>query len=233
MRKKRTKTLPPEEDPFTNLYRAGVSGQFTPRPQEPIIEDSGLILYKGVVHVSPFLIARCKGFERSVHAEFSFLLKAHLEKDGYIIEDGQIYVPEQEVSHSSVDYKEDLSLKREEGWNVILHAHPIGIRNFSSADTVTCYQFPIALLYCNGSITDAHISYPVDRGYVGFKPEIIMDDEIVTPSGSYLAKITKVKPAYYTIPPATPKTDPFDDLYLSDIEGDDEVALWKERRWLK
>lgn len=62
-------------------------------------------------------------------SEFGLYLKGEL-KDGILVVSEEFFVPQQEVTGASVDFKEDGDLK----WNGVIHKHPGGVMNFSGTD---------------------------------------------------------------------------------------------------
>jgi len=93
------------------------------RGLEGSVFDSELKIVPPVVIVPQRINSIIRYVQREVgNNEFSLLLKGRWTEDGYTILK-QYYIPLQEVSSTSVDYKEDLSLLSSE-WNTIYHSHP-------------------------------------------------------------------------------------------------------------
>ena len=112
--------------------------------------------------------------------EFSLLLKGSWTEDGFTLAK-EYYIPQQEVTFSIVDYKEDLSLLSTE-WNTIYHSHPFthGTPSFSEADktTINCH-FICSLLGTKEGIKVANLSFFTGVCMVQVPAEVvIVDDEI-------------------------------------------------------
>ena len=112
--------------------------------------------------------------------EFSLLLTGGWTESGFQIAK-EYYIPQQEVTHASVDYKEDLSLLTTE-WNTIYHSHPFtyGIPSFSESDrtSINC-NFVCSLLGTKEGIKVANLSFFTGVCMVQVPAEVvIVDDEI-------------------------------------------------------
>lgn len=121
---------------------------------EPDVFDSGLKVLKRMnLKIPVWLLQMCKSIrERVNRKEFSILIRGSwVDGDFKLSED--FVVPKQKVGYASVDYEEDLAEYREHGYNVVLHAHPDGVKNFSGADDEHINShFPISLLYESGDV---------------------------------------------------------------------------------
>jgi len=123
-----------------------------------VIKDSDLI-----VAVDPRAYSTALYIDKKVDMEFSVLFKGTWYRSVFIVSP-DYYIPEQEVSSASVDYKEDLSIKRQEGFNVILHKHPRSITSFSTADYDSINQnFGCSLLLADKKITEATLLIKVNN----------------------------------------------------------------------
>ncbi len=99
------------------------------------------------------------------NTEFSILFKGDWSSNGFLVSN-EYYIPKQEVSAASVDYLEDLSIKRKEGYNVVIHTHPgYGHSTFSSADREYINKnFPCSILYNQkGDICEAELWVPLNK----------------------------------------------------------------------
>lgn len=86
--------------------------------------------------------------KKAGHNECSVMFKGDWGDDGFVVSN-EYYIPKQEVSSTSVDYKEDISkLRRENGFNVICHSHPFSRNsNYSNSDEEHVNShFPCSLL---------------------------------------------------------------------------------------
>lgn len=88
------------------------------------------------ITMSPKLYYILKTIQNTVNAEFSVLAKGQFDEDGFRILD-DYYIPKQTVSISSVDYEENIAVKRRDGYNVIIHSHPSQYSSFSVNDEST------------------------------------------------------------------------------------------------
>jgi len=123
-----------------------------------VIKDSDLI-----VAVDPRAYSIAIYVDKKVDTEFSILFKGMWYKSVFVVS-SEYYIPEQEVSSASVDYKEDLAIKRQEGFNVVMHKHPKSITSFSSADYDSINQnFDCSLLLADKKFTEATLLIKVNN----------------------------------------------------------------------
>lgn len=93
--------------------------------------------------------------------EFSLLLKGGWSKEGYVVSDDYV-IPKQEVTGVSVDFTEDITPFRQQGYNIIIHRHPFVSNSFSQSDVETINtNFEASILYSEGQFTTATISIQV------------------------------------------------------------------------
>ena len=73
-----------------------------------------------------------RGINKKFHSdEFSIFCKSNYNSHTKVLEIEPVYyIPEQEVSGSAVEYKEDAP----EGFDVVIHKHPSGVKSFSGTD---------------------------------------------------------------------------------------------------
>jgi len=123
--------------------------------------DSGLkIIKKPTIYVHPKILSICNYIQSRVgEKEFSIVVKGRWQEDGFYVSD-KFEIPEQEVGYSSVDYLEDLTKYKMEGYNVIIHSHPFSRSSrFSSSDEESINaHFDCSLLYTDKKFDDAVIS---------------------------------------------------------------------------
>jgi len=123
-----------------------------------VIKDSDLI-----VAIDPRAYSTALYIDKKIDTEFSILFKGMWYKSVFVVSP-DFYIPEQEVSSASVDYKEDLSIKRQEGFNVVMHKHPKSLTSFSSADYDSINQnFDCSLLLADKKITEATLLIKVNN----------------------------------------------------------------------
>lgn len=114
------------------------------KKEKEYIWKSDLIVVKSLTILLPFkIVSLVKEIARKIDDEFSIFLKGYLDED-YLVVKEDFYIPQQEVSHASVDYKEPPP----EGFNGVLHRHPTGLKSFSSTDEKYINQnFDFSILY--------------------------------------------------------------------------------------
>jgi len=103
--------------------------------------------------------------------------------------DKAYFIPEQEVTAASVDYKEDAPA----GYNTVIHKHPHGCRRFSGIDDTYINQnFAFSLLWENGKFVSGVVRVQTQYGNVHIPLDIEVEDELM-PSipTDQLAKISK------------------------------------------
>lgn len=141
--------------------------------------DSGLKIYKPVISIPEKVKHICKVIQNHVgSSEFSVLFKGDWNFDDFRISEEYI-IPKQKVSGSSVDYKEDLTKYKKEGFNVVIHSHPFSLTSFSHTDEEHInVHFDVSVLFCRGEFTDATMRIKLKDGILKLKPEIKMISEI-------------------------------------------------------
>jgi hypothetical protein len=133
---------------------------------------------------------------KKIDSEFSVLFKSKVDSNAIMVIP-EYYIPEQEVSSASVDYLEDLSLKRKDGFDVVVHKHPSSITSFSSEDyRYINSHFPVSLLFCNGKITAATILTVFNGAKIII--DVPEDKIIIFLSKEYDINIDKIKEKKYT-----------------------------------
>jgi len=173
--------------------------------------DSGLSILtpeEFEVCIPERLLKVCRVISSKVGSdEFSLLCKFEI-RDGKAVVSDEFYIPEQEVSSASVDFLEDVSIKREkEGFNCIIHKHPSGCRAFSSSDNDTINShFPLSILFADGSFVAAVILVETSVGLMRFQVGRIT----VVEEGLPEVDVSRIKKkAYkfdYSIPGVVPLT---------------------------
>jgi len=141
------------------------------------------------------LLSACKYIQDHIDGkEFSILAKGEFINDGFYVRK-EYYVPEQEVETASVDYKENIALKRDEGYNTVIHSHPFSeSTSFSGADAehINSHFMCSILLNKYSKPVDSIVNIPIDGRYLQFKVEDIAEGkEVVVVSATDMAKIKK------------------------------------------
>jgi len=164
-----------------------------------VIKDSDLI-----VAVDPRAYSTILYIDKKIDTEFSVLFKGMWYKSVFIVSP-DFYIPEQEVSSASVDYNEDLAIKRQEGFNVVMHKHPRSITSFSSADYDSINQnFDCSLLFADKKFSEATLLIKVNnesRLIHTIPQERIMIIPMTPESNSELDELitNKIKEKKYTV----------------------------------
>jgi len=160
--------------------------------------DSELKIVSPVVIVPQKVNSIIRYVQRELgNNEFSLLLKGGWSESGFKISK-EYYIPQQEVTSTSVEYKEDLSLLSKE-WNTIYHSHPFsyGTPSFSEADrtSINC-NFICSLLGTKEGIKVANLSFFTGVCMVQVPAEVIIIDDEVEPVD--ISKITEKKYETYS-----------------------------------
>ncbi|MFA6694986.1 MAG: hypothetical protein WCR85_00015 [Sphaerochaeta sp.] len=130
--------------------------------------SSGPEVFKASVNVQdipevcmpPSILSLCNALQSKYSGlEFSILLKGGWAKNGFVVECEDYVIPKQTVGGASVDYDtEDMSRLCAEGYNCVLHSHPMNMNVFSGTDENSInVNFDASVLYCKGDITDARV----------------------------------------------------------------------------
>ena len=118
------------------------------------------------IHISDKFMEIVRALDKKIDTEFSVLGKATINGNKYEVGD-EYYIPKQTVEYASVDYEEDMYKLREEGWNVVVHKHPSGVKEFSSADyEYLNNQFDLSLLWVDNKFNDATVRIMVRDMYL-------------------------------------------------------------------
>ena len=161
------------------------------RMKEDTPWDSGLVVIPPMIILQPNVSKILSSIQKSVSTcEFSALFKGEWTDNGYLVTN-EYLVPLQRVDSTSVDYDEDISVYRGEGYNVIAHSHPFcrSTGSFSTTDDETINShFPCSIL-CNdggevvaGNLlldvkgTDIKMSVPVEKSDI-FTEKVLIEIE--------------------------------------------------------
>jgi len=116
------------------------------------------------IRVPPSVLSLCNAIqEQRRNLEFSILLKGNWTRDGFVVNGDDYIIPMQTVTVASVDYDADeISRLMSEGYNCVLHSHPMNIKTFSRSDEDTInVNFDASILYCRGELCDARVCISV------------------------------------------------------------------------
>jgi hypothetical protein len=112
----------------------------------------------------------------SFNAEFGLYLKGEIIESVLIISE-EYYIPLQEVTSASIDFKEDGNLQ----WNGIIHKHPTGCTGFSGVDDGSINENHLfTLLYESKEIKKGEINLKIKD--ISGKIRMPLDIEIEFPS---------------------------------------------------
>lgn len=111
--------------------------------------DSGLHIITGsanyTVCVPVTIAAVVKAIGEQVSTEFSVFGKINSVQNSRIYLSEEYFIPEQEVTSCSVEYKESAPA----GFDVVIHKHPSTLKEFSATDEEYINSnFSLSILYC-------------------------------------------------------------------------------------
>jgi hypothetical protein len=120
------------------------------------VDTPVIVIPEHIVDICNFIQTRYPG------KEFSILCKGSWGEKGWHVSKEYV-IPKQKVSSASVYYKpDDLQQLKIEGWNTVIHSHPMAMQKFSAGDMSNInYHFPASILFCGGKFTDSTISVMV------------------------------------------------------------------------
>jgi len=162
------------------------------------IWDSGIKFIDNIKVKIPFeLVLICKKISEKVkNNEFSILVKAYENDDGDIVLTDDYVIPKQTVTHSSVDYDEELIKYKRQGYNVIIHKHPNGMRSFSLNDEEYINSnFDISLLFCDNEFVLCNVNIKIKDDV---KLRVSAEIEIVYNNNIVIKDIDNIKVREYT-----------------------------------
>ena len=140
--------------------------------------DSGFKPLKPTVVIDLKLLSIMKFIQSKVgDNEFSILAKGDF-KDGVFYVNPDYYIPEQEVTGTSVDYTENIGVKREEGFNTVVHSHPFAEdSDFSEADEehVNSHFTCSILLNNRAEPIKAVLNIPIQNTFIQVEAEEILE----------------------------------------------------------
>jgi len=146
-------------------------------PRVEVFTSPLKVMSTPVISCPPSVLSICNAIQgRLPGMEFSILLKGQWTPSGFIIATDEHAIPKQDVTQSAVDYDhEDVSRLVAEGYNCVLHSHPMNLRTFSSSDEQTINSnFVASVLYCQGELCDARVCIPVVTGLkLRLKAEVV------------------------------------------------------------
>lgn len=126
--------------------------------------DSDLKVIKEVNVIVPIKILQiCRSIQKKVNRnEFSILAKGRWTEKGFELSEDFV-IPKQEVSSSSVDYKEPLDVYTQSGFNTVIHSHPWGGKSFSYADEESINSnFTCSILFDGSDFATAVVNIQIN-----------------------------------------------------------------------
>lgn len=136
----------------------------SPFGKESATWDSGLnVISELKIKIPQKILQVCRSIQDQLpHTEFSILCKGSWNGEFTLSED--YIVPKQRVQGASVDYTEDLTPYKQQGYNVVIHSHPWGGTEFSSSDDETINtNFSASILFGGKDFTKAVITVAVSE----------------------------------------------------------------------
>ena len=114
--------------------------------------DEAVPITSIVAVVPATLINKLSSIEQKINSavEFGVYIKGRLEDGRTLIVSDEIYIPRQEVTGATIDFKED---EPNPSFNGVCHRHPSGCTGFSMVDATSINRnYEFSLLYVNGDI---------------------------------------------------------------------------------
>ena len=144
--------------------------------------NSGLKIVKPKILIPYKLLLVCNSIQKKLeNYEFSILAKGRWTSDGFKLSSDYV-IPEQEVSHCSVEYdNKDVLKYLKQGYNVVIHSHPFDSSDFSGIDDEYINaNFQCSILYSNSKFTNAVLNIKINNEFkLQIKPEIkLIHDKI-------------------------------------------------------
>ncbi len=160
---------------------------------ENYVFDSGInIISKFKVSIPMYILDVCNAIAKNdMNSEFMIICKGKYTPSGFELEENYV-IPEQEVTYSSVSNVngEEVMALKEDGWNTVIHCHPMDLKSFSSVDDDYINKnFKCSILYCKNEFVKAVLNIPYapdGNDYGVFATEC--DIEMLSP-----IKIDKIK----------------------------------------
>jgi len=108
--------------------------------------------------------------------EFAIIVKANNTDKGYVLTE-EFLVPEQTVSGASVDFDNVKLLEyRKQGYNTVIHFHPMNLKTFSGTDErYINTHFDVSILFCDNQFTDAVVNLEVNGMRIQIKGSVELD----------------------------------------------------------
>ena len=140
-------------------------------------EDENVKTVSKIACVVPLKICKVMNTltQRIKGNEFSIFCKSRYDEiNRIIIVEDEYYIPYQEVSGASVDYKEDAP----EGFNTVAHKHPGSMKSFSGTDDTYINQnFDYSLLWCKNEFVNGKIRIKTQYGLISLPLDVMMEEE--------------------------------------------------------
>ena len=146
--------------------------------------------------------------------EFSVLFKGRMKNKTFYVSGSEYVIPKQTVSGASVDFEENLDPYISDGFNVVVHKHPSGLKSFSSSDEKTINSnFDCSLLWVDGEIALACLRLKINADlYLKLEVDVEIDMGKVEVSG-----VENIKEKKSDIPIGYRYGDYYDDYYRNYI----------------
>lgn len=129
------------------------------------------------IFVCPDTLVACISIsnKQADNKEFGIVLKGEFKEDGFYVSKDFI-VPEQKVTGASVEFDDVKLLEyRRQGYNTVIHYHPMNLPNFSSTDdSYINSNFDVSILFNNNSFTDSIVNLKIGNVKLQVQGNIIM-----------------------------------------------------------
>jgi len=145
---------------------------------EPETFTSGYTVIKQYPIKIPLMIYEVCSYlaRQDTNNEFAIIVKANNTDKGYLLTN-EFLVPEQTVSGASVDFDNVKLLEyRKQGYNTVIHFHPMNLKTFSGTDErYINTHFDVSILFCDNQFTDSVVNLFVNGMRVQIKGSVELD----------------------------------------------------------
>jgi hypothetical protein len=145
---------------------------------EPETFTTGYTVIKEYPVKIPLLIYEVCSYlaKQDTSNEFAIIVKSENTGKGYALK-SDFVIPEQTVSAASVDFDNVKLLEyRKQGYNSVIHFHPMNLKTFSGTDDrYINTHFDVSVLFCDNQFTDAIVNLDVNGIRIQVKGSVMFD----------------------------------------------------------
>jgi len=145
---------------------------------EPETFTTGYTVLKQYPVKIPLLIYEVCSYlaKQDTSHEFAIIVKSKNTDKGYVLTE-EFLVPEQTVTGASVDFDNVKLLEyRKQGYNTVIHFHPMSLKTFSETDDrYINTHFDVSVLFCDNQFTDAVVNLEVNGMRIQIKGAVELD----------------------------------------------------------